>query len=84
MVDTAVSARPPACVAAPASAQPVEEDGFDDAQDSGFLGKYVRIVGLISMDGGVASRFDSHRRRYLVRLDEIDGRAEVVAFRPVV
>ena len=87
-LETAVSARPPACVAAPASAQPVEEDGFDDAQDSGFLGKYVRIVGLVSqphLNGrrGVASRFDSHRRRYLVRLDEIDGRAEVVAFRPV-
>jgi hypothetical protein len=79
--------RPPVCAAAPTSAQPVEEDGFDDASSTGFLGKHVRIVGLVSqprLNGrrGVASRFDSNRRRYLVRLDEIDGHAEVVAFRP--
>ena len=63
------------------------EDGFDDPSSTGFLGKHVRIVGLVSqphLNGrrGVASRFDSNRRRYLVRLDEIDGHAEVVAFRP--
>ena len=78
---------PPPCAATPAAAQPVEEDGFDDASLTGFLGKHVQIVGLVSqphLNGrrGVASRFDGNRRRYLVRLEEMDGQAEVVAFRP--
>ena len=79
--------RPPVYAAAPIVAPPVEEDGFDDNSSTGFLGKRVQIVGLVSqphLNGrrGVASKFDGKRRRYLVRLDEIDGQAEVVAFRP--
>ena len=82
---------PPASCApvrtAPAAQPPTDDDDFDDMPAKSYLGKHVQIVGLVNqarLNGriGVASTYDPSKRRYQVRLNEIDGHAEVVGLQP--
>jgi len=71
---------------APVEGQPPadDEDGIDAPS---LLGKLVEITGLVSqahLNGrrGIVQKYDASKRRWVVRLDEMDGNGGVVAFRP--
>ena len=71
---------------APVEEQPPadDEDGIDGPS---LLGKLVEITKLVSqahLNGrrGIVQKYDSTKKRWVVRLDEMDGNGGVVAFRP--
>ena len=61
-----------------------DEDGIEGPS---LLGKLVEITGLVSqahLNGrrGIVQKYDAAKKRWVVRLDEMDGNGGVVAFRP--
>lgn len=75
----------------PTRCAPVEEqppaDDDDGVEGPSLLGKIVAITGLVAqahLNGrrGVVQKYDAAKKRWVVRLDEMDGNGGVVAFRP--